>query len=181
MKLKELWIKVRDNLCAMIVSVLPDRLIYFAVFRVGVCATTGQWERQNVQELLFSEALVRFEELHKLEDHDGRPKFKMGQRVRSSSGIIGTIDKYMRDTELQAWQYHFKGEAGWVFEDSLSHCFPLDEALDIADRFAQIDGDYHRLWVIDQMIRVLLGDKYEEWVKEYEVPGEYTWDTGIAP
>ena len=41
------------------------------------------------------------------------------------------------------------------------------------------------MWVIDQMIRVLLGeDKYGKFIESYETPdGEdyYTWDIGIAP
>ena len=59
---------------------------------------------------------------------------------------------------------------------------PTKEALDLACRYAQIDGGHHKMWVIDQMVRVLLGDEYGKWVKEYEGPdGEYSWDVGIAP
>ena len=55
-------------------------------------------------------------------------------------------------------------------------------ALEIAERYGQIDGGHHKMWVIDQMVRVLLKteDAYKQWVLEYE--GEdYDWDTGIAP
>ena len=35
---------------------------------------------------------------------------------------------------------------------------------------------------IDQMVRALTGDEYQDWVNEYEGPNcEYEWDTGIAP
>lgn len=54
-------------------------------------------------------------------------------------------------------------------------------ALDIARSFGQLDGSHHKMWVIDQMVRQLLGDEYDEWVKHYEEGGEYTWDSGIAP
>jgi len=62
-------------------------------------------------------------------------------------------------------------------------------ALDIAMRYGQIEGDHHRCWVIDQMVRELTandtGDGYEDWVHNYESPadfeGEYKWKTGIAP
>jgi hypothetical protein len=33
-------------------------------------------------------------------------------------------------------------------------------ALDIANRYGGIDGDHHRAWVIDQMVRALTGDGY---------------------
>lgn len=56
-----------------------------------------------------------------------------------------------------------------------------EQALDCAFRYGQIQGDHHRAWVIDQMVRALTGAKYSGWVKEYENDGEYGWDTGIAP
>ncbi len=60
----------------------------------------------------------------------------------------------------------------------------INDALDIAFQFGQIEGDHHRAWVIDQMVHVLCGtdEAYQKWVKEYKGPNsEYTWDTGIAP
>lgn len=59
----------------------------------------------------------------------------------------------------------------------------IQDAMDLAWRFAQIDGDWHKMWVIDQMVRALCeteGD-YKRWVAEYEEDGEYEWDVGIAP
>ena len=57
----------------------------------------------------------------------------------------------------------------------------IDKALEIAYQYAQIDGDHHKMWVIDQIIRKLLKNNYDNWVKEYEEDGEYLWDTGINP
>jgi hypothetical protein len=57
----------------------------------------------------------------------------------------------------------------------------IEDALDLAWQYGQIDGGHHKMWVIDQMVRVLLGDEYEKWVKEYEDDDEYEWDVGIAP
>ena len=63
----------------------------------------------------------------------------------------------------------------------------IDTALDLAWEYAQIDGSHHKMWVIDQMVRVLCGseEEYEKWVGEYTKPirdGDYyPWDTGIAP
>jgi hypothetical protein len=58
-------------------------------------------------------------------------------------------------------------------------------ALDIAESFGQIDGDHHKTWVIDQMVRKLLGNQYEAWRAPYEDgedgPNTYEWDEGIAP
>ena len=55
---------------------------------------------------------------------------------------------------------------------------------------SQYAGDHHKAWVFDQVIRIIEGDKYEDFVKDYEYSGmfgkpgaekEYTWDEGIAP
>lgn len=56
-------------------------------------------------------------------------------------------------------------------------------ALDTAFQYAGIDGGHHQQWVIDQMIRQLLGseENYQQWVANYEDGGEYEWYTGVAP
>lgn len=85
----------------------------------------------------------------------------------------------------------------------------IEKALEFARRYGQIDDAPHRVWVIDQMVRALLGcpgvqatakdcrgepydykaqgesEAYKTWVKEAnegdDGPDTYTWDTGIAP
>lgn len=61
----------------------------------------------------------------------------------------------------------------------------IQAALALADRYGQIDGDHHKAWVIDQIVRTLTGDDYDAWVAESnsgnEGPNTYEWDTGIAP
>jgi hypothetical protein len=85
----------------------------------------------------------------------------------------------------------------------------IEKALEFAMRYGSIDGGHHKMWVIDQMARALLGCpmvkrtakncrgepyEYEEqgkskeyvaWVKEHkdgeDGPDTYGWDEGIAP
>lgn len=62
----------------------------------------------------------------------------------------------------------------------------IEKALDIAWCYGQIDGNHHKTWVIDQMVRALCGseEEYKKWVDKYEAPdGEdyWEWDCGIAP
>lgn len=85
----------------------------------------------------------------------------------------------------------------------------IQAALDVAHRSGSIDGDHHKTWVIDQMIRHLtncptetrpatdthgnqytyaaLGesDEYTAWVAAHndgeDGPNTYEWDEGIAP
>lgn len=63
----------------------------------------------------------------------------------------------------------------------------IEKALSLAWQYAQIDGGHHKMWVIDQMVRVLCGseEEYKKWVERYEAPVSedeyYLWDVGIAP
>ena len=61
----------------------------------------------------------------------------------------------------------------------------IEQALEIAFFYGQIDGDHHKRWVVDQMVRKLTGARYDDWVKDYQDgedgPETYEWDTGIAP
>lgn len=75
----------------------------------------------------------------------------------------------------------------------------VEAALKVASDFAYIDGDHHKMWVIDQMVRCLTGcplemrsaKDYKGRPYEYETFGESdayrafigdgNWDTGIAP
>lgn len=49
----------------------------------------------------------------------------------------------------------------------------------------QEDGQHHLRWVIDQTVRILAGDGYEQWIADYrdgeDGPETYSWDEGIAP
>lgn len=85
----------------------------------------------------------------------------------------------------------------------------VDKAIDFAVRYGGIDGDHHKAWVIDQMVRALTdcpvveeaaidvngvpytyeaqgeSDAYKKLVAEScdgaDGPQTYTWDCGIAP
>ena len=60
-----------------------------------------------------------------------------------------------------------------------------DHALETAYKYGSIDGDHHKMWVIDQMVRQLSGSFYEDWVAKAKAgengPDTYSWDEGIAP
>ena len=61
----------------------------------------------------------------------------------------------------------------------------ISEAIDLAVRFGGIDGDHHKAWVIDQMVRVLAGDEYDDAVARARAgedgPETYGWNEGTAP
>lgn len=61
----------------------------------------------------------------------------------------------------------------------------IEVALSTAHNYGQTDGNHHKAWVIDQMVRSLTGEGYEEFVRAYcdgeDGPHTYDWDEGIAP
>lgn len=83
-----------------------------------------------------------------------------------------------------------KKSAGKKFEELQKR---INNALDLAVEYGGIDGDHHKAWVIDQMIRELTGcpdalgesEEYREFVRKArdgeDGPETYDWDTGIAP
>lgn len=79
--------------------------------------------------------------------------------------------------------YELKGV--WLDEDYENR--RIKEALRLAWSYGQIGGDWHKTWVIDQMVRALCGseEEYNKWVEVYETPlcndDYYEWNTGIAP
>lgn len=61
----------------------------------------------------------------------------------------------------------------------------IEKAIQLAVQYGGIDGDHHKAWVIDQMVRALAGREYDEIVraaKEGEDgPETYEWNEGIPP
>ena len=61
----------------------------------------------------------------------------------------------------------------------------INNVLELIFQYGQIDGEHHKTWVIDQIVRILTENDYDKWVQHYEYDEEtgedYTWDTGIAP
>jgi len=85
----------------------------------------------------------------------------------------------------------------------------IQKALDMAVQYGGIDGDHHKAWVIDQMVRALTGcpmvektaldcnrneysyktqgesEEYKELVRDAKAgedgPETYSWEVGIAP
>lgn len=68
---------------------------------------------------------------------------------------------------------------------NMNACKQCDEALEIILRYGGIDGNHHKAWVLDQVVRVLTGENYAQWVTDAkdgeDGPNTYDWDEGIAP
>lgn len=61
----------------------------------------------------------------------------------------------------------------------------IEESLSIIATYGGIDGAHHKDWVLDQVVRILTGPGYNDWVISVKAgedgPDTYDWDTGIAP
>lgn len=63
----------------------------------------------------------------------------------------------------------------------------IKKALELINEYGGIEGDHHKAWVLDQLVRILTGyDKgYNIWIKEHNngIYGKntYDWDVGIPP
>lgn len=63
----------------------------------------------------------------------------------------------------------------------------ITDALGLVERYGGIDGGHHKQWVLDQVVRALLGSeaRYKAWVVDHKKgedgPDTYDWDEGIAP
>ena len=86
----------------------------------------------------------------------------------------------------------------------------IEKALEFAETYASTDGEHHKMWVIDQMVRALTGcpmatleaydaghgqtyhyqgqgesEVYTRWVASFEDgedgPETYEWDSGTPP
>ena len=61
----------------------------------------------------------------------------------------------------------------------------ITAAIEIAVKHGGHDGEHHKAWVIDQIVRVLAGDNYEGLVRSacmgVDGPETYRWDVGVAP
>ena len=55
--------------------------------------------------------------------------------------------------------------------------------LDLIVDYGWIDGSHHKQWVLDQIMRVILGADYDSFIESYmsDEDGMIDWDRGIAP
>jgi hypothetical protein len=53
-------------------------------------------------------------------------------------------------------------------------------AVQVALNYGGANGERHKAWVIDQMVRKLSGEQYDKVMMLLHVEG-YTWDEGVPP
>jgi len=57
----------------------------------------------------------------------------------------------------------------------------LNEVKYLCVIYGTIDGAHHKMWVIDQTLRLVDGSEYENTIKNLLEEYDIEWDEGIAP
>lgn len=71
---------------------------------------------------------------------------------------------------------------GKVVDVALGMAERVDKATEIIFQYGMIDGDHHKQWVLDQVLRALLDKKYDLTIQKYNEDEDYEeWDVGIPP
>ena len=106
------------------------------------------------------------------------PNFHLG----GSESIRNILQDYKRQKQINEEHQKINGELREKVKELEGE---RKRVLDLIFEYGQIDGGHHKMWVIDQIVRILTKDKYNEWIKDYvydEETGDiYSWDKGIAP
>lgn len=110
--------------------------------------------------------------------------------------IIADLDEELLDKmfefegqsidELKTWSYKIVLGLIQKLEDTIkTRDTMIEQILDLIFQYGQIGGEHHKMWIIDQIVRILTVDKYDDWVKNYSYDTKtgdtYTWNIGIAP
>lgn len=61
----------------------------------------------------------------------------------------------------------------------------INKALELIREIGAYDGSHHKQYCLDQVLRILLQDEYDQWIIDYKAgedgPETYEWEIGIAP
>jgi len=94
----------------------------------------------------------------------------MNQYVNAdlAAQLKASLAEYEAELEDEKGARRLCGAGAAALRDS------INRAVDVAMRFGTTDGEHHKAWVIDQMLRALLGDGYQAAVGD-------DWEEGIEP
>lgn len=59
-----------------------------------------------------------------------------------------------------------------------------DKIFELCSKLADIDGSHHKQWALIEIMKIIKGSEFDEWLKAWEIDedGEYIeLDKGVAP
>jgi len=145
-----------------------------------------------------------------IDDHEWRVtrisahnEFKVEQHTRGvgyatimESATVSEDDTLIHDNSLDAEVIQCIEAAIGAYlehEETLDGFIPIKithrsrcvDALEMILRYGGIDGGHHKQWVLDQVVRILTDENYENfviWANDGEDgPETYNWDEGCPP
>lgn len=151
---------------------------------------------KELNDKLFATGKKSFSE----KEWDDFESFKSALEEKDNTSLREDYEFWYDDNDLLNMRYGsycdicgFDANLDNIKDSSLKVDNKIQNALQIIQRFGSIDGSHHKTWVVDQVVRMLLGSslegeetpEYLEWVKNMK-NGEdgcdtYDWDVGIAP
>lgn len=59
----------------------------------------------------------------------------------------------------------------------------LDDILELIGDVGDTDGEHHKQWLLNEILRKILGDgeAYADWIFQWQGGNGAEWDVGIAP
>ena len=114
----------------------------------------------------------------------------LGYRGGITANEYGVVNTYSKSEALDLAADYFLKARGYRASGVDVTEIPgltdrINEALNLAVLNSGIDGDRHKAWVIDGMIRALAGEEYDRIVAEScngeDGPNTDDWDIGISP
>ena len=116
-------------------------------------------------------------------------------RIRVKGYALMSTFVLIEDALRSAWIIHDEHDANpGRSEEDITQPFEheifvltkkIEKVLEIATSDIGCDGAHHKQWFLDQVIRALTGDAYEDWVQQHcdgeDGPETYEWDEGIPP
>lgn len=92
----------------------------------------------------------------------------------------GPRDEDYKATKAQAWR-----DAREVIRCPTEHEVAFEAAMALIVDYGMIDGTHHKQWLLDQIVRTILGEYYDLWLASYNESAKNNncdlWDQGIEP
>ena len=103
-------------------------------------------------------------------------------RIDSPKTItLGKVET-LKEAKLLAWKHHVENLKKFLKDANPEN--KVEKAINMVLEYGQYDGGHHKQWTLDQVLRILADDGYEELIKEYrdgeDGPETYSYDEGVA-
>lgn len=114
----------------------------------------------------------------------------LGYRSGINANEYGVVTTYSKSEALDLVAGHFYKTRGYRATSVDVTEIPeltdrVNYALNLAVQYGGIEGDHHKTWVIDRMVRALAEEEYDRVIAESrdgeDGPNTNEWGTGIAP